>query len=58
MVERNLNVYMNYLDSKLYYFRDSITGLEADSILEFKNKYKAIEIKLVYHEVESAIEKL
>ena len=59
MVERDLNVYMDYLDGKLYHFRDIITGLEADAILEFENsEYAAIEIKLGYHEVESAIENL
>lgn len=45
LVERDLRIYMEYLDGKLYHFRDNVTGLEADSILEFSNgDYAAIEI--------------
>lgn len=55
LVERDLRIYMEYLDGKLYHFRDNVTGLEADSILEFSNgDYAAIEIKLGYNEVEDA----
>lgn len=47
LVERDLKVYMDYLDGQLYHFRDNVTGLEVDSILEFKDgEYAAIEIKL------------
>ena len=55
LVERDLRIYMDYLGGKLYHFRDNITGLEVDSILEFSDgEYAAIEIKLGYHEVEEA----
>ena len=55
LVERDLRVYMEYLGGNLYHFRDNVTGLEADSILEFADgEYAAVEIKLGYHEVEEA----
>ena len=47
LVERDLKIYMDYLDGHLYHFRDNISGDEVDSILEFRNgDYVAIEIKL------------
>ena len=47
LVERDLRIYMDYLDGHLYHFRDNISGDEVDSILEFRNgDYAAIEIKL------------
>ena len=55
LVERDLRIYMEYLDGQLYHFRDNVTGLEVDSILEFNDgEYAAVEIKLGYHEVEEA----
>ena len=55
IVERDLKIYMNYLDGKLFHFRDNVTGLEVDSILEFNDgEYAAVEIKLGYHQVEEA----
>ena len=55
LVERDLRIYMDYLGGNLYHFRDNVSGLEADSIIEFKDgEYAAIEIKLGYHEVENA----
>ena len=55
LVERDLRIYAEYLGGKLYHFRDNVTGLEADSILEFADgEYAAIEIKLGYGEVEDA----
>lgn len=55
LVERDLRVYMDYLDGNLYHFRDNITGLEVDSILEFAGgDYAAIEIKLGFNQVEEA----
>ncbi len=55
LVERDLRIYMEYLGGKLYHFRDNVSGIEADSILEFNDgEYAAIEIKLGYHEVENA----
>lgn len=55
LVERDLRIYMDYLDGKLYHFRDNTTGEEVDSILEFKNgQYAAIEIKLTSKGIEDA----
>ena len=55
LVERDLRIYMDYLDGHLYHFRDNVTGLEVDSILEFPDgEYGAVEIKLGYHQVEEA----
>ena len=35
---------MNYLNGKIYHFRDNVTGLEVDTILEFENgEYAAVE---------------
>ena len=59
LVERDLRVYMDYLDGKLYHFRDNISGLEVDSILEFEDgEYAAVEIKLGYNEVDDGIKSL
>lgn len=47
LVERDLRIYMEYLNGKLYHFRDNVSGLEVDSILEFESgEYAAVEIKL------------
>lgn len=55
LVERDLKIYMEYLDGSLYHFRDNITGLEVDSILEFRDgEYAAVEIKLGFNQVEDA----
>ena len=55
LVERDLKIYANYLDGHLYHFRDNVSGLEVDSILEFKGgEYAAIEIKLGNNKVEEA----
>ena len=55
LVERDLRIYMNYLDGNIYHFRDNVSGLEIDTILEFRNgDYAAIEIKLGFNEVEIA----
>ena len=55
LVERDLKIYMDYLEGRLFHFRDNVTGLEVDSILEFNGgEYAAIEIKLGYHQVEEA----
>ena len=50
---------MDYLNGKLYHFRDNVTGLEVDSILEFENgEYAAVEIKLGFEEFEEARDNL
>lgn len=55
LVERDLRVYMDYLDGHVYHFRDNVTGLEVDSIIEFSDgEYAAVEIKLGYNQVEEA----
>lgn len=55
LVYRDLCVYMNYLDGEVYHFRDNISGLEVDNILEFHDgEYAAVEVKLSLNEVESA----
>lgn len=47
LVERELRIYMDYLDGHLYHFRDNVTGDEVDAIVEFRDgSYGAIEIKL------------
>lgn len=59
LVERDLRVYMDYLDGKLYHFRDNVSGIEVDSILEFEDgEYAAAAIKLGYNEVDNAIQNL
>ena len=59
LVERDLRVYMEYLDGHLYHFRDNVTGLEVDSILEFSDgDYAAIEIKLGSNKIEEAMQNL
>lgn len=55
LVERDLRIYMEYLGGHLYHFRDNISGLEIDAILEFSNgDYAAVEIKLGYEAMEEA----
>ena len=59
MCERDLRIYIEYLGGKIYHFRDNITGLEVDSILEFEDgEYAAIEIKLGLHQVNEAKQNL
>lgn len=46
MAVRDLRVYMDALDGKVYHFRDS-NGLECDSVLHLRNgHYGLVEIKL------------
>ena len=55
LVERDLRIYMDYLDGHLYHFRDNVSGDEVDSILEFRDgEYSAVEIKLSDGSVEDA----
>ena len=55
LVERDLNIYMDYLNGKIYRFRDNVTGLEVDTILEFENgEYAAVEIKLGFNQFDEA----
>lgn len=59
LVERDLRIYIEYLDGKLFHFRDNVTGLEVDSILEFSDgEYAAVEVKLGFNQVEEAKQNL
>ena len=59
LVERDLRIYIDYLGGNIYHFRDNVTGLEIDSILEFPGgEYAAIEIKLGYNQIEDAKKQL
>ena len=59
LVERDLRIYIEYLGGKLYHFRDNVTGLEVDSILEFDDgEYAAIEIILGFRQVVEAKQNL
>ena len=50
---------MDYLNGNVYHFRDNVTGLEIDSILEFEDgEYAAIEIKLGFNGFKDAKESL
>lgn len=55
LVERDLRIYMEYLDGHIFHFRDNISGDEVDAILEFSNgEYAAVEIKLSDGSIEDA----
>ena len=55
LVERDLHIYMDYLDGHLFHFRDNQSGDEVDSILEFSDgSYAAVEIKLSDGSIEDA----
>lgn len=59
LVERDLRIYMDYLDGHLYHFRDNVSGDEVDAILEFRDgSYAAVEIKLSDGSVEVAKQSL
>lgn len=58
-MERDLRIYIESLGGNLYHFRDNITGLEVDSILElFDGDYAAVEIKLGSNQIEEATKNL
>ena len=55
LVERDLRIYIEYLGGHLYHFRDNVSGLEVDSILEIENgEYAAVEIKLGINQIDEA----
>ena len=59
LAERDLRIYMNYLDGKLYHYRDNKTGHEVDAVVELPDgEYGIIEIKLSSNGVEEAKESL
>ena len=59
LVERDLRIYIEYLNGHLYHFRDNVSGLEVDSILEFSDgEYAAVEIKLGANKIDEAMKNL
>ncbi len=59
LVERDLRIYAEHLQGRLYHFRDNVSGDEVDAIVEFKSgEYAAIEIKLSDGNVKDAIRSL
>lgn len=55
LAERDLRIYMENLGRRLCHFRDNVTGLEVDSVLEFENgDYALCEIKLSESGIEEA----
>lgn len=59
LVERDLRIYADYLDGRLYHFRDNVSGDEVDAIIEFKEgNYAAFEIKLSDGSIQEALDSL
>lgn len=55
LCERDLRIYAESLDAKLYHYRENGTGLEVDAIVEIADgEYGAIEIKLGSNQEEEA----
>lgn len=55
LCERDLRIYAESFDAKLYHYRENTTGLEVDSIIEVADgEYGAIEIKLGSNQEEEA----
>ena len=55
LVERDLRIYIENLDGKLYHYRNNKSGCEVDAIVELPTgEYGAIEIKLGANEIEDA----
>ena len=59
LVERDLKIYMDYLEGNLFHFRDNNSGDEVDAILEFRDgAYGAVEIKLTENGISDAKQSL
>lgn len=59
LVERDLRIYAEYLEGRLYHFRDNVSGDEVDAIIEFKDgRYAAFEIKLSNGSIGEAVDSL
>ena len=59
LVERDLRIYAEYLDAKLFHFRDNQSGDEIDAIIEFRDgSYAAFEIKLSVDKTSEALSSL
>ena len=56
LVERDIRIYIESLNGKLYHYRNNTTNLEIDSILEFEDgEYAACEIKLGTGQINDAL---
>lgn len=56
LVERDIRIYIESLNGKLYHYRNNTTNLEIDSILEFEDgEYGACEIKLGTGQINDAL---
>ena len=59
LCERDLRIYAESIDAKLYHYRENTTGMEVDAIVEIADgEYGAIEIKLGSNKEEEAAETL
>lgn len=59
LCERDLRIYAESIDAKLYHYRENNTGMEVDAIVEIADgEYGAIEIKLGSNQEEEAAENL
>lgn len=59
LCERDLRIYAQNIGAKLYHYRDNVSGLEVDSIIELSDgEYGAIEIKLGSNMEEEAADNL
>ena len=59
LAERDLRIYADFLDGRLYHFRDNVSGDEVDAVVEFKDgSYAAFEIKLSEGGIQEAIRSL
>jgi len=59
LVERDLKIYMDYLEGNLFHFRDNNSGDEVDAILEFRDgAYGAVKIKLTENGISDAKQSL
>ncbi len=56
---RDLRIYAEYLDGRLYHFRDNVSKDEVDAIIEFRDgSYAAFEIKLSAGSINDAVKSL
>lgn len=59
LCERDLRIYAESIDARLFHYRENTTGLEVDSIIEIADgEYGAIEIKLGANQEEEAANNL
>lgn len=55
LVIRDLRIYVDYLDGRIYHFRDNQSGDEVDAILEFRDgSYGVFEVKLTSNGIDDA----